>query len=61
MDLKTDFGLTMLFISHNMAVVQNIADTVAVMYLGKLMGVNPFDNPGVDQYKEETRRLLSDL
>ncbi len=32
-----------------------------MMYLGKLMGVNPFDNPGVDRYKEETRRLLSDL
>jgi oligopeptide transport system ATP-binding protein len=41
MDLKNDFGLTMLFISHNMAVVQNIADTVAVMYLGKLMEIAP--------------------
>ena len=41
MDLKNDFGLTMLFISHNMAVVQNIADTVAVMYLGKLLEIAP--------------------
>ncbi len=34
---------------------------IEMMYLGKLMGVNPFDNPGVDQYKEETRRLLENL
>ena len=40
-DLKRDFGLTLLFISHNMAVVQNIADTVAVMYLGRLMEIAP--------------------
>jgi oligopeptide transport system ATP-binding protein len=41
MDLKRDFGLTLLFISHNLAVVQNIADTVAVMYLGRLMEIAP--------------------
>ena len=32
-----------------------------MMYLGKLMGVNPFDNPGVEGYKEETRKLLGSL
>ncbi len=32
-----------------------------MMYLGKLMGVNPFDNPGVEAYKEETRSLLAHL
>lgn len=34
---------------------------IEMMYLGKLMGVNPFDNPGVEAYKEETRKLLETL
>jgi peptide/nickel transport system ATP-binding protein len=34
--IKTRHGLTMLFISHDLAVVKNISDRVAVMYLGKL-------------------------
>ena len=40
-ELKSKLGLTVLFISHNLAVVQNIADTVAVMYLGRLMEIAP--------------------
>ncbi len=35
-DLKQAYGLTMLFISHDLAVVKNVADRIAVMYLGKL-------------------------
>ncbi|MGR3452857.1 ABC transporter ATP-binding protein [Pseudooceanicola sp.] len=34
--LKAEFGLTMLFISHDLAVVKHVSDRVAVMYLGKL-------------------------
>jgi len=34
--LKRQFGLTMLFISHDLAVVKNISDRVMVMYLGKV-------------------------
>lgn len=36
-DLQEQFGLTYLFISHNLAVVEHIADRVAVMYLGRLV------------------------
>ncbi len=37
--LKEQFGLTMLFISHDLAVVKNISDRVMVMYLGKVCEV----------------------
>ena len=37
MDLKEEFHLTMLFISHDLSVVEHISDRVAVMYLGRLM------------------------
>ncbi len=35
--LKAEFGIALLFISHDMAVVENIADRVAVMYLGQIV------------------------
>jgi len=40
-DMKARYGLTMVFISHDLAVVKNVSDRVAVMYLGKLCEVAP--------------------
>jgi peptide/nickel transport system ATP-binding protein len=36
-DLQEEFGLTYLFISHNLQVVQHVSDRIGVMYLGKLV------------------------
>ncbi|MEM9782625.1 MAG: oligopeptide/dipeptide ABC transporter ATP-binding protein, partial [Pseudomonadota bacterium] len=37
MDLREEFGLTYLFISHDLGVVEHIADRVAIMYLGRIV------------------------
>ncbi|MEM8925956.1 MAG: oligopeptide/dipeptide ABC transporter ATP-binding protein [Actinomycetota bacterium] len=42
-DLKKTYGLTLVFIAHDLAVVKNISDRVAVMYLGKLCEVADSD------------------
>jgi peptide/nickel transport system ATP-binding protein len=43
-DLKKEYGLTLLFIAHDLAVVKNVSDRVAVMYLGKLCEIGPSDD-----------------
>jgi peptide/nickel transport system ATP-binding protein len=57
--LKDEFGIAMLFISHDMAVVENISDRVAVMHLGQIVEVGSraqiFGNP----QHPYTRRLMA--
>jgi len=42
-DLKAEHGLTLVFIAHDLAVVKNISDRIAVMYLGKMCEMSEAD------------------
>lgn len=57
--LRKAHGLTMLFISHDLAVVKNVCDRVLVMYLGKLCEEAPSEKLYNTHYHPYTRALLS--
>ncbi|KAB8313443.1 ABC transporter ATP-binding protein [Erwinia endophytica] len=61
MDLQQETGVAWIFISHDMAVVERIANRVAVMYLGQIVEIGPrhavFNNP----QHSYTRRLLASV
>jgi peptide/nickel transport system ATP-binding protein len=58
-DLQAEFGLTYLFIAHDLAVVRHICDRVAVMYLGNLMELGETERLFTDPANPYTRSLLS--
>jgi len=58
-ELKRDLGLTYLFISHDLNVVQYISDRVLVMYLGRVMELGPVDEIFDRPRHPYTRALLA--
>ncbi len=58
-DLQEQLGLTYLFISHDLAVVRHIAETVAVMYLGSIVETAPSDTLYTTPMHPYTLALLS--
>ena len=58
-DLKEEFGLTYVFISHDLNVVRFISDRVMVMYLGEVVETGPVEALWPDARHPYTRALLS--
>jgi peptide/nickel transport system ATP-binding protein/oligopeptide transport system ATP-binding protein len=57
-DLQAEYGLTYLFISHNLAVVEHMADRVAVMYYGRIVEIADRDELYANPRHPYTRALL---
>jgi ABC-type oligopeptide transport system ATPase subunit len=58
-DLQRDFGLTYLFISHDLAVVRTMSDEIAVMNSGKLVEVGPAEQVYASPKDEYTKALFT--
>jgi glutathione transport system ATP-binding protein len=59
MDLQADLGISILFISHDMAVVERMAHRVAVMYLGEIVEIGDRRSVFTNPQHPYTRKLLS--
>jgi peptide/nickel transport system ATP-binding protein len=59
LDIKEEFDLTYLFISHDLNVVHFISDRVVVMYLGEIVEIGPVDALWTDARHPYTRALLA--
>jgi len=60
-ELRREFNLTYLFISHNLAVVEHLSDRVAIMYLGRLVEIAPAEELFAHPNHPYTQALLAEV
>ncbi|WP_435359212.1 ABC transporter ATP-binding protein [Haloarchaeobius sp. DFWS5] len=60
-DLQDEYGLTYLFVAHDLSVVRHISDRVAVMYLGEIVETGPVDQIFDDPQHPYTQALLESV
>ncbi|HET7745487.1 MAG TPA: oligopeptide/dipeptide ABC transporter ATP-binding protein [Gaiellaceae bacterium] len=58
-ELQRELGLTMIFVSHNLATVRYVSDAIAVMYFGRIVEIGPTDGVVSDPQHPYTRMLLA--
>jgi oligopeptide transport system ATP-binding protein len=58
-DLKDEFGLTLIFISHNLSVVRHVSDRILVLYLGRMVELADGDDLYADPKHPYTQALLT--
>jgi len=58
-DLKAQLGLTMIFVAHQLSVIAQTADRVAIMYLGRIIELGPVSSVFRDAQHPYTRALLA--
>jgi oligopeptide transport system ATP-binding protein len=61
LELRREFGLSLLFISHDLAVVRRLSDRIMVLYLGKVMEESDRDTLFADARHPYTRALLASV
>jgi ABC-type glutathione transport system ATPase component len=59
--LRAEFGLTIVFISHNLAVVRQLCERVVVMYLGRVVESGPVESVFADPQDGYTKTLLDSI
>ena len=59
MDLQDEFGLTLMFVTHDLSVVRHISDTIGVMYLGQMVETCSTEELFENQFHPYTKALLS--
>ncbi len=60
-EMKSRFSLTMVFIAHDLAVVKNVSDRVAVMYLGKICEIGPSEQLYAEPMHPYTNLLMASI